>query len=60
MSGVAIHNLIRGLSPYPAAWCFFSDKNEEWTLKYMKLHYYQNRTILREKYLYPKGNENSS
>jgi methionyl-tRNA formyltransferase len=33
MSGVAIHNLIRGLSPYPAAWCFFSDKNEEWTIK---------------------------
>jgi methionyl-tRNA formyltransferase len=33
MSGIAIHNLIRGLSPYPAAWCFFSDKNEEWTVK---------------------------
>jgi methionyl-tRNA formyltransferase len=33
MSGLAIHNLIRGLSPYPAAWCFFSDKNEEWTVK---------------------------
>lgn len=33
MSGIVIHNLIRGLSPYPAAWCFFSDKNEEWTIK---------------------------
>jgi methionyl-tRNA formyltransferase len=33
MSGISIHNLIRGLSPYPAAWCFFSDKNEEWTVK---------------------------
>lgn len=32
-SGTAIHNLIRGLSPYPAAWCYFSDKNEEWTIK---------------------------
>lgn len=28
-----INNLIRGLSPYPAAWCFFSDKNEEWNVK---------------------------
>jgi methionyl-tRNA formyltransferase len=28
-----INNLIRGLSPYPAAWCFFSDKKEEWNVK---------------------------
>lgn len=28
-----IYNLIRGLSPYPAAWCFFSDKSEEWNVK---------------------------
>ena len=28
-----IHNLIRGLSPYPAAWCFVSDKGEEWNVK---------------------------
>jgi methionyl-tRNA formyltransferase len=28
-----IHNLIRGLSPYPAAWCFFGDKGEEWNVK---------------------------
>lgn len=28
-----IHNLIRGLSPYPAAWCYFADKNEEWNVK---------------------------
>jgi methionyl-tRNA formyltransferase len=28
-----IHNLIRGLSPYPAAWCFFGDKEEEWNIK---------------------------
>lgn len=30
---VEIHNLIRGLSPYPSAWCFISDKNEEWNVK---------------------------
>lgn len=28
-----IHNLIRGLSPYPAAWCSISDKGEEWNVK---------------------------
>jgi methionyl-tRNA formyltransferase len=28
-----IYNLIRGLSPYPSAWCFISDKNEEWNVK---------------------------
>jgi len=28
-----INNLIRGLSPYPAAWCFFSDHTEEWNVK---------------------------
>lgn len=28
-----IYNLIRGLSPYPSAWCFFKDKNEEWNVK---------------------------
>jgi len=30
---VEIYNLIRGLSPYPSAWCFFQDKNEEWNVK---------------------------
>lgn len=28
-----IHNLIRGLSPYPSAWCFFKDNHEEWNVK---------------------------
>jgi methionyl-tRNA formyltransferase len=28
-----INNLIRGLSPYPSAWCFFSDTNMEWNVK---------------------------
>ncbi|MDD2675814.1 MAG: methionyl-tRNA formyltransferase [Flavobacterium sp.] len=32
-SAQEINNLIRGLSPYPAAWCFFEDKNEEWNVK---------------------------
>lgn len=32
-SGIEIYNLIRGLSPYPSAWCFFKDGNEEWNVK---------------------------
>jgi methionyl-tRNA formyltransferase len=32
-SAIEIYNLIRGLSPYPSAWCFFRDKNEEWNIK---------------------------
>ncbi len=30
---IEIYNLIRGLSPYPSAWCFISDKNEDWNVK---------------------------
>lgn len=30
---VETYNLIRGLSPYPSAWCFISDKGEEWNVK---------------------------
>lgn len=32
-SAFDIHNLIRGLSPYPAAWCYFYDSNQEWNVK---------------------------
>lgn len=32
-SGEEINNLIRGLSPYPAAWCFLKDRNEELSIK---------------------------
>ena len=32
-SGDEINNLIRGLSPYPASWCFLKDKNEEFSIK---------------------------
>ncbi|SFD85238.1 methionyl-tRNA formyltransferase [Flavobacterium phragmitis] len=32
-SGAEIHNLIRGLSPYPASWCFLKDKDEELSIK---------------------------
>jgi len=32
-SGNEINNLIRGLSPYPASWCFLKEKNEELSIK---------------------------
>jgi methionyl-tRNA formyltransferase len=31
--GAEIHNLVRGLSPYPAAWCFIKDGGQEWNVK---------------------------
>lgn len=38
-SGIEIYNLIRGLSPYPSAWCFFSDGNQEWNVKIYKAEF---------------------
>ena len=32
-SGQTIFNLIRGLSPYPAAWTFIKDGEQEWNVK---------------------------
>jgi methionyl-tRNA formyltransferase len=32
-SGKEIFNLIRGLSPYPAAWCIIKNENHEWNVK---------------------------
>lgn len=32
-SGIEIYNLIRGLSPYPSAWCTFLDVENEWSVK---------------------------
>jgi methionyl-tRNA formyltransferase len=32
-SGFDIHNLVRGLSPYPAAWCYIKNNNEDQNVK---------------------------
>ena len=32
-SGITIFNLIRGLSPYPAAWTYIKDGKNEWNVK---------------------------
>lgn len=39
-TGNAIYNLIRGLSPYPSAWCTIKDGETEWSVKIYdaKLH----------------------
>ena len=40
-SAVEIYNLIRGLSPHPAAWCIIKDNGEEWNVKIYdaKIHF---------------------
>lgn len=48
-SAIEIHNLIRGLSPYPAAWCFFKDNNEEWNVKIY------DATVISENHTYTIG-----
>ena len=42
-SGDQIHNHIRGLSPYPASWCFFKDKNEEWNVKIYECNFIEKK-----------------
>lgn len=42
-SAKQINNLIRGLSPYPVAWCYFKDNNQEWNVKI-----YESRIIKEE------------
>ena len=32
-SALTIHDLIRGLSPYPSSWCYFKDNGQEWNVK---------------------------
>lgn len=44
-----INNLILGLSPYPASWCFIKDKNQEWNVKI-----YDAKPIV-EPHTYPTG-----
>ena len=54
-TGRDIHNLVRGLSPYPAAWCFFTDKGQEWNVKIYETafeeteHTYLPGTIITDK-----------
>ena len=38
-SGKDIYNLIRGLNPYPAAWTFFKDGENEWNVKLFEVDF---------------------
>ena len=46
-SGIEIHNLIRGLSPYPAAWCIIKDENHEWNVKIYEASFYSEDHLLK-------------
>jgi methionyl-tRNA formyltransferase len=54
-SAVVIQNLIRGLSPNPASWCFFKDNENEWNVKIYdtsimhETHQFENGKILASK-----------
>lgn len=38
-SGAEIHNLIRGLSPYPTSWCIFKEESQEWNVKIYEAYF---------------------
>lgn len=38
-NGTAIYNQIRGLNPYPAAWTFFVDGENEWNVKLYEVEF---------------------
>ena len=46
-SGIEIHNLIRGLSPYPAAWCIIKDENQEWNVKVYEASFYSEHHLMK-------------
>lgn len=48
-SGNEIHNLIRGLSPYPSAWSIFKENNQEWNVKIYEAQFN------KEDHAYPDG-----
>ena len=54
-SGIKIYNQIRGLCPYPAAWTFIIDGDNEWNVKIYdskyieEVHSYDNGTIICSK-----------
>ncbi|MCO6174013.1 methionyl-tRNA formyltransferase [Flavobacterium sp. NRK F10] len=48
-SGQEIYNLIRGLCPYPAAWTYFNDENNQWNVKLY------DTTFVAESHSFPVG-----
>ncbi len=48
-SGREIYNLIRGLNPYPVAWCLLQDEEQEWNVKIYEA------TFKQEKHTFTAG-----
>jgi methionyl-tRNA formyltransferase len=54
-SGQEIHNLIRGLSPYPSAWCIIKNEKNEWNVKIYEANFVaENHTYIYGKILFTK------
>lgn len=45
LNGQVIHNLIRGLSPYPSAWCFLNDKNKQQQIKILLAEFEKTESV---------------
>ncbi|WP_010178314.1 methionyl-tRNA formyltransferase [Aquimarina agarilytica] len=39
LDGKIIYNLVRGLSPYPSAWCYLNDKNKKQQVKILNVSF---------------------
>ena len=54
-TGQEVHNLIRGLSPYPSAWCIIKDDKNEWNVKIYEADFVtENHTYINGKILFTK------
>ena len=45
--GIQIYNLIRGLSPYPTAWCMIKDGEQEWNVKIYEVRFQKEQHNLK-------------
>jgi methionyl-tRNA formyltransferase len=45
--GIQIYNLIRGLSPYPAAWCMIKDGEQEWNVKIYEVRFQKEQHTIK-------------
>lgn len=45
LKGQLIYNLIRGLSPYPSAWCFLNDKNKQQQVKILLAEFEETNSV---------------
>lgn len=55
--GQKIHDLIRGLSPFPVAWCYFYNRGKKTTCKVRKAKFQQNKQNLEPGSVYQESKE---